>query len=337
MLAAVALAVALPWYVRAWILTGNPLFPMFYDHLSALGIEVRRWDAQAQAGWRHAMNRYGHGRSVTDLLVLPFRATWHSVQYAGSMGAAWLLGLPLVVLVWSRLTSDMKSIAALVLVFLVLWASPWSSFQFRYLVPIAPLVSVLLAVAFREFLGTLTDAGWTDARPLVEAGLVAVLLLNLPVFSRLHDARSGWIPHTFHVDWPRGPRTALGFRDHQLYLRERLEPYTAVPHTNALVPPDGRLIWFAEATHCYLEPETVMDYSRCVRNATWGTAPGEEARAYQALRAAGITHIAWDRTRHDTAEEEFAIRSSAFLERYAERLYEDDVIVLDRLLPEPRP
>jgi hypothetical protein len=30
------------------------------------------------------------------------------------------------------------------------------------------------------------------------------------------------------------------------------------------------------------------------------------------------------------------VRSPNFLRRYAERVYQDDVVVLDRLLPEPR-
>jgi hypothetical protein len=106
---------------------------------------------------------------------------------------------------------------------------------------------------------------------------------------------------------------------------------------NALVPPDGRIVWFGEAAHYYLEAETLQDYSRCVTQGTWGSRPGQEEQAYERLRAAGVTHVAWDLTRRDITDEDFAVRSPEFLARFAERVYEDDVIVLDRLLPEPRP
>jgi hypothetical protein len=336
LLVAVAVAVALPWYIRAWVLTGNPLFPMFYDALTALGIEVRRWDAVQQSGWAAAMDRYGHGRGAAALLLLPFRATWNSVQYAGSMGPAWLLGLPLLVLVWKRLAADAKLMAGLVLVFLVLWATPWSSFQIRYLVPIAPLVSVLLAAAVREFSGILVEVGWVTARKLVVVGMVAVLVLNLPAFVRLHDARRGWIPNTIHVPWPVGPRTVLGLHDPELYLRSYLKSYRVVPRVNALVPADGRIVWSAEAAHFYIRAETIMDYSICVREATWGSGPGDEEAAYRHLRAAGVTHVVWDRTHYDEEDEGLAIRSSRFLGCYAERLYEVDSMVLIALLSEPR-
>ena len=335
LLGGIAFLVALPWYVRAWALTGNPLFPMFYTPLTALGLEITRWSAQAEQGWSAAMARYGHGRSATDLLLLPFRATWDGVRYAGSFGPAWLLGLPLVPLVWRRLEGDARLVAALVAVFLLLWISPFSSFQLRYLVPAAPLVAVLLAAAGRGFTELLHDAEWRRAAVLVEAGVVIVLLLNHPLVTPAHDARTGWIATTMHSTNAGAWRTAIGAYDHERYLRERLESYSAVGPVNAHVPPDGRVVWFGEAAAFYARPELLMDFSRCVSEGTWGAEPGEEALAYRVLSEAGVTHIAWDLTRTDVSDTMFAVRSPEFRRRYSEQMYSDDVIVLDRLLPAP--
>ena len=334
LLCVVAVAVALPWYVRAWVLTGNPLFPMFYDQLTALGVHVRRWDAQAQRGWWNAMRRYGHGRTPGDLLLLPFRATWDSLRYSGSVGPAWLMGLPIVALTWTRLSRDARLMAGLVVVFILLWVSPWSSFQIRYLVPVAPLVAVLLATTGREFAEMLDEAGWPAMRRAVELGLVAMLVLNLPLFTKAHDARSGWVATAMHNIGPGAWRTAVGAYDHHRYLRERLESYQAVQHVNELVPREGRVVWFGEAAHFYAVPELLMDFSRCVGDATWAP-PGQEERAYRALRAAGVTHIAWDLTRTDVAAERFAIRSSLFRTRFAKPVYRDDVMEIDALRPAP--
>ena len=336
LVAGAAVLVALPWYVRAWAMTGNPLFPMFYSQLTALGVEITRWDAQSESGWSGAMARYGHGRTVRDLALLPFRATWYGVRYAGSLGPAWLLGLPIVVLVWRRLDRDARLVAALVAVFLVMWASPFSSFQVRYLVPLAPLVGVLLAAAGAAFARLLRDAEWARAIPAVELGVVVVLVLNLPLFTRVHDARSGWISTTMHTTNAGAWRTAIGAYDHRRYLRERLESYAGVEAVNAHVPPDGKVVWFGEAASFYARPELVMDFSGCVAGGTWGAAPGNEALAHRTLLEAGVTHIAWDRTRTDVSDERFAVRSPAFRGRYSEEVYAGDAIVLDRLLPVPR-
>lgn len=331
LLSAVAVAVALPWYVRAWQLTGNPLFPMFYDQLTALGVEVQRWDAQAQQGWWSAMGRYGHGRGLRDLLLLPFRATWDGVRYAGSFGPTWLLGLPLLPLLWRRITTDMRLLALLVLVFIALWVSPWSSFQIRYLVPVAPIAAVLIAAVLRCFLELSREVGWPGIRRLMELGVVLTLIGNLPLFSRVHDARTGWIATTFHSINPGAWRTAIGAYDHQRYLRERLESYGAVRHINRVVPPTGRIVWFGEAAHFYARPELVMDFSRCIAAGTWAAPPGQEDAAFRFLRSEGVTHIAWDLTRRDVQDADFAIRSPAFLTRYTELVYEDDAIQLYRL------
>ncbi len=331
LLSVVAVAIAMPWYVRAWMLTGNPLFPMFYDQLTALGIEVQRWDAQSQQGWWSAMRRYGHGRGMSDLLFLPFRATWDGVRYAGSFGPTWLLGLPLVALVWRRIPTELRLLAALVLVFVVLWVSPWSSFQLRYLVPVAPIAGVLIAAALRGFLELVRDAGWSGIRRVIEIGVVLVLIGNLPLFSRVHDARTGWIATTFHTINPGAWRAAVGAYDHQRFLHERLESYGAIPYINEHVPAHERIVWFGEAAHFYARPELMMDFSRCVADATWGAAPGQEEMAYRFLRGRGVSHIAWDRTRTDLDDAQFAIRSPEFLSRYAELVHEDHAIELYRL------
>jgi hypothetical protein len=336
LLCAVAVAIALPWYVRAWYYTGNPLFPLLYEELAALGVDIRRWDADAQRGWTNAMHRYGDGRTPVDLLLLPFRATWDSARYAGSVGPSWLLGLPVTVLAWPRLGRDARLIAGVVIAYQLLWMSPWSSFQIRYLVPVAPLVAVLLAVTLSEFSRMLHDAGWPALRHAVELPLALVLLLNLPLFNFAHDARSGWIDTAFHTTGRDAWRAALGALDQRDFLSRRLESYPAVQRLNEMVPPTGRVVWFGYAAQFYAVPELVTDYSRCVVSGTWGSPPGQEERAYGVLRAAGITHIAWDLTSKDFDSAAFAVRSPNFLRRYAERVYQDDVVVLDRLLPEPR-
>lgn len=330
LLCAVAVAVALPWYVRAWYYTGNPFFPMFYDILTALGVDVRRWDGQAQRGWGAAMNRYGDGRSPQALLLLPWRATWASVRFAGSVGPAWLLFLPLLPLVRRRLDRRVRFVALLGVVFLVLWVTPYSSLQVRYLVPVLPLLAVVVAAVVRGFEALLRDAEWQAAPRAVGAGVAAMLLLNLPLFNWFHDAREGWIPLSLHMVKP-----VAGLVDRDRYLRRRLESYPAVAWANRHLPASARIVSFGEAAHFHARAELLNDFSRCVVDAAWAP-PGQEEAAWRGLRAAGVTHVLWDLTQPALlVDSAFAIRSRAFRARFAEPVYRDAVSEIDALRPAP--
>ena len=330
LLSAVAVAVALPWYVRAWYYTGNPLFPMFYDLLARAGLPLERWSEQAQRGWTAAMDRYGDGRSPLALLLVPWRATWASVRYAGSLWPAWLLFLPLLPLVRGRLDRRVRLVALLGVVFLVLWVTPYSSFQLRYLVPVLPLLAVAVAAVVRALGAVLRDAQWAAARRALGAGVAGMLLLNLPLFYWLHDAREGWIPQTVHVN-----KAVAGLVDRDRFLRRRLESYPAIAWANRHLPASARIVSFAEAAHFYARAELLHDYSRCVSEAAWAS-PGEEEAAWRGLRAAGVTHVLWDRTQPALlADSLFAIRSPAFHARFGETVYRDRVseIIALRLAP----
>lgn len=328
--AGIAIAMAVPWYIRAWILTGNPLFPMFYELFSAAGMEIARWDAQAQSGWTAAMERYGHGRSPAALLLLPWRVTWNGGSYAGSLGPLWLLVLPLLVLFPGRIDPDLRVLTAIALAYLAIWMSPYSSFQVRYLLPLVPVLSILAVAALRNLRAMSRHAGWRRAPTLLSGLVAAVLVTNLPpLFLPLADARE-WTPSIIRFVKPSAWATALGLYDVDRYIADRVRPYGAVQYMNRTVADDASAVNFSVAAHFYARSVLISDYSRCVVAGTWNAGPGQESRAYAALRHAGITHIIWDRTRRDVADD-LAIATDAFRTRYTQSVYEDQWVRLYEL------
>ncbi|HEU4699280.1 MAG TPA: hypothetical protein VFS40_08875 [Gemmatimonadales bacterium] len=326
-----ALAVAAPWYARAWALTGNPLFPMFYGVLARLGVPMWRWDAAQDAAWNAVMRRFGDGRSWPVLLTLPWRMTWDDMRFAGSVGPAGLLFLPPAALLWRRLSGGVRLLALLTLAYVLVWASPFGSFQTRFLVPIVPVAAVVAAGGLAALGALLRALAWRRAWTLVQALVVLVLLVQVPPLVTFADWRLGWIPNVVHNVRPTPLLTALGLRPVDRYMRTWLESYPAARWIDAHVPATGRVVWFGEAAQYYMRQDAMMDYSECARPGVWRSAPGAEAEAWRRLRAAGVTHLAWDKTRTDLDPARFAIRSPVFLRDYAETVYEDRVIQVLRL------
>jgi hypothetical protein len=237
-----------------------------------------------------------------------------------------------VPIVWKRLRVELRLVFALVAVYFVLWVSPYSSFQIRYLVPIVPLAAVLAAAVVRNVGGIFVHAGFPSGRRLLFAAVAMMLFVNLPVFYPLHDARSGWIATTFHSVRPSAWATAAGLYDADRYLAARIRPYAAIQYMNESLPASARVVWFSEAAHFYSRQELVHDYSRAVADGTWAAGPGKESVAYSVLREAGVEYIVWDKVRRDISEKGFAVRSPLFRERFTVEVYSDAFVDVDRLL-----
>ena len=127
---AVALLPALPWYLRAQVETGNPVFPSAYG---LFGADPDLWTAQADAGQRAFFDRFGFRDGTGSFLALPWDVTMHAAAFGGSIGVAYLILVPLAL---RRRPSRALALTGLFcLGYVALWASPLSSLQLRFLYP----------------------------------------------------------------------------------------------------------------------------------------------------------------------------------------------------------
>ncbi|MBC8104806.1 MAG: glycosyltransferase family 39 protein [Cytophagales bacterium] len=68
--AGVSLLVGLPWYLKTWLYTGNPVYPFFYNLFGG-----RYWNAENAALYAGDQGRFGLGKTPVDLLLGPWQAT----------------------------------------------------------------------------------------------------------------------------------------------------------------------------------------------------------------------------------------------------------------------
>jgi len=135
---AAAFVAGSPFYLKNWIVTGNPFYPFFYGLFGGLG-----WDADQARLYDLFIQSLGMGRELWDYLLLPwnvsFRARPDSPQFDGILGPVFILALPFLAGIrrWETPVRVLIVCAAAAFLF---WAS--SAQQIRYLIPPAALLAI---------------------------------------------------------------------------------------------------------------------------------------------------------------------------------------------------
>jgi hypothetical protein len=134
-LAAPAIAIALPWYVKNAILTGNPFYPHVFGGLNPY----------AAARLDETRRDFGFGRSLLDLVLLPFRLLGDAESFdAGQwISPLFILFAPLVFLLPAARRVAMAVWAAVGL-YVLAWF--FATQQARFLVPAMPALALLAAL-----------------------------------------------------------------------------------------------------------------------------------------------------------------------------------------------
>lgn len=145
-----ALIISCPWFIRNWIWTGNPIFPMLFG-----GNNIDSY----------LINRYldpgtGIMFDITKWLLLPFNITLghlDATYYDGRIGPWWLILLPIGILVVIRNRKLFQNKPLNILILFALFSfSAWilsvvitmSRWQARYLFPALILLAPLAAIGW---------------------------------------------------------------------------------------------------------------------------------------------------------------------------------------------
>jgi len=131
-----------PFYIKNWIVTGNPVYPFLFSIFGGRG-----WDSDQARLYDIFVYSLGMGKEPLDYLLLPWnvslRAKMDSPQFDGIVGPIFLLILPFA-LGLRRLPRATKIILIYCLCVLAFWAA--SAQQIRYLMLVLPLLSIVIVV-----------------------------------------------------------------------------------------------------------------------------------------------------------------------------------------------
>jgi 4-amino-4-deoxy-L-arabinose transferase-like glycosyltransferase len=290
--AAVALILPSGWYARAYAASGNPVFPDLYGVFGARPPE--RWSPATERGLQGFKDRFGRERTVRHLLLLPWDGTVNGARYGGTIGPLFLILVPAAV-IGPRARRTAWAVAAGCAAYVAVWASPISSFQMRFLVPIVPILAVLGAEGAARIERAAMRAG-PRARGLMLGSLVVLLLFNLPPTSGWHEPHrrdwDGWMTHIVRA-MPLG--VVLGAESREDYLARTVPSYRAWRFIDTALPSDVLVLTFSGGDHLYSTRPRIWSEATLARPATWGSPAGQERAALDALAALDVSHVLFDR------------------------------------------
>jgi len=302
--------VASPWYIKSWVVTGNPVYPFAYEVFGG-----RNWSARQARDYEHEQKRFGPGElpSSRDYWALPAGRR----RFIGPRTPARLLLAP-----WNISTNPLP--------FTVLWRqgpkmAPLAMMQFwigpGYLLALLALVAMRLWARVQAPEGSLAEGlrggeqtvnallwlflplwlWWLVSMQLSRYLAPSVVLLAPVVGYTLHRAERSllravpalWLAACLamasYLACP-AVATATGVIPREQYLSLLCQVYDASMAVNRAAPPDGKVILFGEPRGYYID-----------RDYLWGDPGHHRLIPYDTLttpralvthfREMGITHV----------------------------------------------
>jgi len=292
--ATVGLLVASPWYIKSWVITGNPVYPFAY---SIFGGE--QWSARQADWYHHHQLEFGVGelpsrhelagmpwyqrtftgpRTPLRLLLAPFNLTFNPPPFTDpvspaaaimffSIGPLYLIFTPMLL----ALSGHPAKLNVLLILFGLLWI--WwlySMQQSRYLLPTIALLAPAAAYALHSCTqrkGVLCPV----ALAIVSTWLVIILLIKALSLCTTLPVVAGTVGE-------------------EQYLASSLAPYPVISYINSHTPPDAKVISYGEVRLFYLERDYLWGdpvYHQMMIYDTM-TGPEDLLAAYNRL---GITYV----------------------------------------------
>ncbi|PYM17387.1 MAG: hypothetical protein DMD81_09200 [Candidatus Rokuibacteriota bacterium] len=270
------------WYVRTWILTGNPLFPFA---VGLFGGHAAGWDERRSALLSMLLSVYGgETKSLVDYLGAPLWISFlaqpeDAARYEGVLGFTFLFCLPfLLFALWRRRLDPETTVAATAAgILFAFWLA--SSQNLRYLLPTLPALALVSVAAV-----AVVTARWprpSGARSMILGTAVVAVTVT-----------AAWFLDAAPL------RAALGGEPRAAYLDRRLEYFPYYRLVNETLPPGAR-VWLIDMRRdtYHLERPYVADYlfeDWTIRQ--WVEDARRPADVRDRALGAGITHVL---VRHD--------------------------------------
>jgi 4-amino-4-deoxy-L-arabinose transferase-like glycosyltransferase len=203
----IAGAVACVWYLRSYLITGNPFYPFFHQYFK------NAWDNPMSVAC-------GTAKNLKNLVLLPWNITMHPLIFGGeSIGIVYLMVLPFIFL-WDGLKDfKVRAMSLFVIIFTLMW---FATFQAtRYLFAVLPVLAIM------------GSASMTDVSKNYRSRKIVILILSLSLL--LNCAVS-----LYHAK--DSIRVVLGLESKESYLARKERSFSACDYINKNTELDSKIL-----------------------------------------------------------------------------------------------
>jgi hypothetical protein len=276
LLAAPAALLALPWVIKSWLLTGNPVYPFLHDLFGGPD-----WNAQLGDRFARWQRSIGMGREPLDYLLLPLRVILRGdfgyARFDGELHPGWIVFLP-VAIAAAHTDGRCRRLLAMSGMFFALWAA--SAQQMRFLIPILPL---LAAAAAR---GSWLCVAAASRRSRALAGVLA---------AGATIAAAGLLVQSAAVYTNQAPRLLHDYARYGARLHEMVR-HPVYRFVDEELPGDAKLLLLGTNRGFFVPRAYLADsFFEASQVVAAFSDVASEAAARRRLHELGVTHVLWDR------------------------------------------
>jgi len=137
--AGVAIVVAMPWYIRSFVVVENPVYPFMHEIFGG-------------AGWKSEFTPIGVMTGFARYVFAPWNLTMYPGSYGGEesqIGPVFIAITPALLII-RKVETHLRYLILFSLTFFVLWLLGYQAV--RYLAPIIPMMSLVLVFMYKEII-----------------------------------------------------------------------------------------------------------------------------------------------------------------------------------------
>jgi hypothetical protein len=272
----VTLAMALPWWGRAWWLTGNPLYPLGYRWLGGL-----YWNDDSQARLQGDLPSLPEPFSIMTLLRLPYDMVMAPERFGSASDCG-----PLAV------------VAVCLMLSLPFWTAFLNLDQIKRRQCYAAGLFVLITAT--SWIMTSTTTRFFAPALMLGMSVLATLLLKTPkaIFAItviILTALGVWGTSRFvsmHSQVFSSEKVALGQEPGTEYAMRTVDHYEAATYVREHLPPGAKLLFIGESRPFYFDRTSLAPYPFHEHPlAEWVREAASPEQLRDKLRSEGFTHV----------------------------------------------
>ncbi len=283
--AAVALAVASPWYLKNIAFTGNPIYPFLYKIFGG-----RYWNAFNAQRWMSHLRGQGLGyTTLISYLKLPWSVTMEAGSFgSGLIGPLFLIFAPFL-LFFKKFNKIIRYLIIYSLLYFIFWA--FSQQYIRSLIPGLPFLSLIVAYLIVDFL---SSPGKRNISWIASFIIIIALAFNLIYVIKIHAFFSPL-------------KVVFGLESREEYINRDFPPYSVMNYINQNLSPSSKVLFIGETRTYYCErpfvANTAFDTTIIVE---WVQSTKDIQDLLDRFKEEGVTHILYNKREGERLEHQFS-------------------------------